>query len=717
METLADRAVPRPRARGARRRRTSTSPRRRRCCSSSRSTAAAGRPTRASASRSHVRRAATPDRARREPAAPRVARARLRRRRADEARIATGCTATAATATTRRCSPASTACSRMFADCARCPAPRHDEADAETRWLRSPQEHLHAYLRSLDAEAEGLPDALRGAAARARSPTTAIDDLDRTPALEEAATACSSPSSAPRPRAPAVVAILDRRLEHADALRAERRRRLPRGARPARARPRERPRPGGRRPRPRGALPLLRRAGHRGRARARLRRDGASTSPRWPRTPTRADRDERIAALVACPRPLAPLLTARMRAPAPALRRLLVEAMTRRYYRIRAARGLRPRRLDGHACCSPRYRYEGRARHLAAAFVDLDELAGALARARAPRARDAARAATWPSRPLRVAGRDRRADATLAARCARRSRRSRCPARCTAIVVAVARPSAAAACRRSTRSRSGPTAEGLVEDEVVRGLHPMMAAPAATCGGCENFDARAAALGRGRLPVPRRRARATRRTSGCSRSPRCATSRRCATSDGRVAALPELERMLVRGARGDPRASRRAARRAGGCSGTASCSTCGRSIELRPEEIDAVMQRAGAARPLGLGIETCCVRGRLREPDGDGARARAALLHARRARASSSRSATRRREPLQPLDEGARRIVAARRRGIAAPGRDRQAAGAARARRGHPAGEFVEHDLDDDGAARAGRPPAGDQPRRASSSA
>ena len=43
----------------------------------------------------------------------------------------------------------------------------------------------HAWLRSLDAAAEGCPT-VPGAPASARSPTTAIDGLDRTPALEEA---------------------------------------------------------------------------------------------------------------------------------------------------------------------------------------------------------------------------------------------------------------------------------------------------------------------------------------------------------------------------------------------------------------------------------------------------------------------------------------------------------------------------------------------------
>ena len=51
--------------------------------------------------------------------------------------------------------------------------------------LRSPQEHLHAWLRSLDAHAERLPEPLRRAA-RARARALRDRGLDRTPALEEA---------------------------------------------------------------------------------------------------------------------------------------------------------------------------------------------------------------------------------------------------------------------------------------------------------------------------------------------------------------------------------------------------------------------------------------------------------------------------------------------------------------------------------------------------
>ena len=169
----------------------------------------------------------------------------------------------------------------------------------------------------------------------------------------------------------------------------------------------------------------------------------------------------------------------------------------------------------------------------------------------------------------------------------------------------------------------------------------------------------------------------TRRTSACSRSPRCATSRRCATSEGRVAALPELERILgevletIRGFQARRPPSRRL--------------LWNRIqlyvwpvIELSPEEINAVHAAPGAehARPRHR------ARRRPRSdarPRRHGARPRAALLHAR--------GRGRRRRSGRALDGAA----AAARRGRApdrrcsparrpAPCRDRAPAGAACAR-------------------------------------
>ncbi len=77
---------------------------------------------------------------------------------------------------------------------------RHD--DPERELLHSPQEYLHAFLRSLDAKAERLPERFVSLlAARARR-TTAWRAWTARPRSRTPATACSSPRSAPTSRAP-----------------------------------------------------------------------------------------------------------------------------------------------------------------------------------------------------------------------------------------------------------------------------------------------------------------------------------------------------------------------------------------------------------------------------------------------------------------------------------------------------------------------------------
>ena len=111
----------------------------------------------------------------------------------------------------------------------------------------------------------------------------------------------------------------------------------------------------------------------------------------------------------------------------------------------------------------------------------------------------------------------------------------------------------------------------------------------------------------------------------------------------------------------------------------------------------------------GLGIEMVLIQGRLREP-----RARSASAccgcSPRPAASVVIEVDDPPTTPLRPLDEGAQRVIAARRRGLLhpaeivkllAPPRGRLAAA------GQPPGEFVEHDLDDDGRlVPVDRPPA-----------
>ena len=160
--------------------------------------------------RGRVRGAGEPERARRRAGAAAAARAARRRRRAGAAtatdlvrgageparraaalprepeRLEWPCSAT--TSMTTRSSGSSPTCTAsaptaardpelipgehrllaLYADLAALTRPRHDESRGRERLSRSPQEHLYACLRSLDAEAEGLRPLRRAAAPRAR---------------------------------------------------------------------------------------------------------------------------------------------------------------------------------------------------------------------------------------------------------------------------------------------------------------------------------------------------------------------------------------------------------------------------------------------------------------------------------------------------------------------------------------------------------------------
>jgi acetyl-CoA carboxylase carboxyltransferase component len=577
---------------------------------------------------------------------------------------------------------------RMFADVRAPSRPRHDEADPDTPWLRSPQEHLHAWLGSLDAEAAGLPEPF----VRLLSTALAhygIADLDRTPALEEACYRLYLAQERAEMARAAIVAILERRLDPAAALTtsadAELRDALDHlvGAME------------GRDP---VVADLASEVRYRffdepviAAARERVYAEMEAHITALAEDPARADRGDRVAALVECPRPLAPLLSARMRGAALPLLRLLVEAMARRYYRVRSLEGFEPVCVDGHELLMARYAFEGRPRHLAAAYVALADV-GALASA------FARHAATMPGDDLAVldlyvecpgeaSSRDELA-ATLRAEFATME----VPEVLHRIVVAVAHPARGRGMSAIDTVTFRPTPEGLAEDEVLRGLHPMMG-HRLQLWRLQNF-----ALERLASPEDVYVFRGVAHVNAKDERLFALAEVRDLTpvrdDHGRVGALPELERIL------------------GGVLETVRAFQARRVpsrrllwnrvqlyvwpvIDLSPEEINAVMRRL-APSTLGLGIEHVVVRGRVREADGS-VRDRVLRFFTLVGEGVVVEVGEPSTEPLQPLDEGARRIVAARRRGLLHPAEIVRLLAPARATPDHPAGEFVEHDFDGDG--------------------
>ena len=452
--------------------------------------------------------------------APALAAARLRRQRRRGRRIVADLTRRAPTAdATPRSSPASTGCCDVFADVRALTRARHDEA-TRAQLLHSPQEYLHALLRSLDAKAERLPERFMALLARALA-HYGIDDLDRTPALEEA---CYRLFVCPGARADlaraAVMAILERRLQQRRRARRAPRRRLPRerstgsGGHRAAATRSSPTWPA------RCATATSTARDRRAPGRARLRRDGRSTSPRSRRTRRARTATSASRRSSACPR-CSPRCSSRACATAePALQRLLVEATARRYYRVRALEDFEPRASPATTCCWPSIPSRAAAatwRRPMSTSADVGAVASAFAR----------HAATLPDDDLAVL--DLYAEHAAAApparswprRCARRSRGVALPAALHRIVVAVARPERGRGMSAIDTFTFRHQPEGLVEDEVLRGLHPMMG-QRLDLWRMDEFALERMASPRTstssaawRTPIPR--------TSGCSLWPRCAT--------------------------------------------------------------------------------------------------------------------------------------------------------------------------------------------------
>jgi acetyl/propionyl-CoA carboxylase alpha subunit/acetyl-CoA carboxylase carboxyltransferase component len=93
--------------------------------------------------------------------------------------------------------------------------------------------------------------------------------------------------------------------------------------------------------------------------------------------PDAADRHERVRALVECPQPLFSLISGRFATPDQAMRELMLEALTRRYYRIRKLTNFRALAVDGQCCASAEYDHEGKRIHLFTTHAEYARLAEA----------------------------------------------------------------------------------------------------------------------------------------------------------------------------------------------------------------------------------------------------------------------------------------------------------------------------------------------------
>ena len=94
--------------------------------------------------------------------------------------------------------------------------------------------------------------------------------------------------------------------------------------------------------------------------------------------PDTADRHERVRALVECPQPLVALLASRFAAADTAMRRLMLEVITWRYYRIRTLENFRTLAVNGHCFASTEYDHEGTRIHVFTTHAEYSRLSEAL---------------------------------------------------------------------------------------------------------------------------------------------------------------------------------------------------------------------------------------------------------------------------------------------------------------------------------------------------
>ncbi len=578
----------------------------------------------------------------------------------------------------------------VYADLETLSRPESDEADPNVELLRSPREHLHAYLRSLDVEAEGLPVRFVEQLRRALT-HYGVENLDRTPELEDACYRLFIAQRRSGQVRMAIVALLDRRLDEVESLVGhvgeDFREALDRLIGAAEGRDRI-------------LADLARETRFRyfdqpviEAASAETYHAAEAVLAALTDDPDGPGRSERIRSLVACPRPLAPILSERLGGAEPTVRRALLETMTLRYYRLREL-GEFSTVEAGQRSFLTAPGADGGAR-VAAAHVDLDDL-GEAASALADHAGSLAPGEEVVADFYAEYDREPPPADELAERLSTVLSKAELPSAVTRLVVAVAEPARGRGMSAVDLFTFRRTEDGLAEDRLLRGLHPEMARRL-HLWRYSNFELERLASGAEDVYMFRGTARENPREERIFAVAEVRDLTAVRGEDGRLTALPEFERMLVHALEGIRRfqSHRKPSRRP---QWNRVVLHVWPVIDLSPAEIEPMVSRL-AASTRGLGIEMLLVRGRVREPDGT-LRPRVIRFFPTGSRVVVEVEDPPER-PILPYDEGSERIVSARRRGslhpaeivkmlAPAPAGDRVGAD-------QPAGDFAEHDLDSGG--------------------
>jgi len=189
--------------------------------------------------------------------------------------------------------------------------------------------------------------------------------------------------------------------------------------------------------------------------------------------PEAPERHERVRALVECPQPLVRLLSSRFAAADRAMRDLMLEAITRRYYRIRTLEEVRAFTADGRSFVSAEYDHDGRRIHLFTTHTEYSQLAEA-AKAVFPMLAEVPPEHevvvdfyTWHTRMGHADAMQREIQSVL--------NQAGFPRPVRRIVVEVAGPGEAQGAGGMQHFTYRPGSAGYEEESLYRGIHPMMA--------------------------------------------------------------------------------------------------------------------------------------------------------------------------------------------------------------------------------------------------
>ncbi|HXR16359.1 MAG TPA: carboxyl transferase domain-containing protein [Terriglobales bacterium] len=238
----------------------------------------------------------------------------------------------------------------------------------------SAEAYLFSYLRMLETRGHGLPPAFVGALQRALA-HYGVRTLDRSPELEESLLWIYKSHQRADQAIAAVIGILERRLRRIQKLSPQaeesfrtlldRMASMTNGIFPA-------------------VTDLARELRYRyfdqplfKRARKQVYEQVKAHLAYMAANPDAVDRDQRIRALVECPQPLASLLSGRFAAADAAMRKLMLEALTWRYYRIRNLVNFRCVAQGEHCYASAEYDHEGKRIHVFTTHAEYSQLSEA----------------------------------------------------------------------------------------------------------------------------------------------------------------------------------------------------------------------------------------------------------------------------------------------------------------------------------------------------